>query len=107
MPYSAVTHPRPWPLSHGGMRSSRLAVQLTWVLPNLMRHEPSACIDTARSIETRRSSSGLRLEGRMGTLLSFGPRARARVPRTLGDEGPAFNRKRTANGGPFDELQCA
>ena len=43
----------------------------------------------------------------MGTLLSFGPRARARVPRTLGDEGPAFNRKRTANGGPFDELQCA
>jgi serine protease Do len=26
MPYSAVTQPRPWPLSHGGRRSSRLAV---------------------------------------------------------------------------------
>ena len=66
MPYSAVTQPRPCPLSHGGMRSSTLAVQLTCVLPNLMRQEPSACIDTARSMETRRSSSGLRLEGRMG-----------------------------------------
>ena len=26
MPYSAVTQPRPWPLSQGGRRSSRLAV---------------------------------------------------------------------------------
>src|SRR5262249_24279846 len=66
MPYSAVTQPRPCPLSQGGMRSSTLAVQLTCVLPNLMRQEPSACIDTARSIDTRRSSSGLRFEGRMG-----------------------------------------
>ena len=65
MPYSAVTQPRPWPLSQGGRRSSRLAVQCTWVLPNLMRQEPSACMDTARSMLTRRSSSGLRFEGRM------------------------------------------
>jgi len=36
------------------------------VLPNLIRHEPSACIETARSIETGRSSSGLRFEGRNG-----------------------------------------
>ena len=28
MPYSAVTQPRPWPLSQGGRRSSRLAVQI-------------------------------------------------------------------------------
>ena len=40
MPYSAVTQPRPWPLSQGGTRSSRLAVHRTWVSPNLMRQEP-------------------------------------------------------------------
>ena len=71
MPYSAVTQPRPWPFSQGGSRSSRLAVHSTCVLPNLIRQEPSACIDTARSMETRRSSSGLRLDGRIGLLLTL------------------------------------
>ena len=59
MPYSAVTQPRPWPLSQGGSRSSRLAVQCTCVLPNLIRHEPSACIDTARSMLTRAKLVGI------------------------------------------------
>ena len=72
MPYSAVTQPRPWPFSQGGRRSSRLAVHSTCVLPNLIRQEPSACIDTARSMVTRRSSSGLRLDGRIGALFDAG-----------------------------------
>src|SRR6185369_11208287 len=41
MPYSAVIHPRPWPLSHGGRRSSTVAVTSTWVSPNFTRQEPS------------------------------------------------------------------
>ncbi len=43
--YSAVTSLGPG-TGQGGMRSSRLAVQCTCVLPNLIRHEPSACMDT-------------------------------------------------------------
>src|SRR5690606_28233476 len=69
--YSAVIQPRCWPLSQGGTRSSRDAVQRTWVLPNLIRQEPSACRETARSMETRRSSSGWRFDGRMKKLGLF------------------------------------
>ena len=47
MPYSAVTQPRPWPLSQGGSRSSRLAVTSTWVSPNFTKQEPSAYFDHA------------------------------------------------------------
>ena len=106
MPYSAVTQPRPWPLSQGGMRSSRLAVQWTWVLPNLIRQEPSACIDTARSIETRRKLIGLALGGTHGALRSL---AEEFVGRTLKRScphwkhfGPAFARraKRIRRRGP-------
>src|SRR5258706_22538 len=66
MPYSAVTQPRPWPLSHGGSRSSRVAVTSTWVSPNLTMQEPSAYLTTPRSSDTGRSSSGARRLGRMG-----------------------------------------
>ena len=59
MPYSAVTQPRPWPLSQGGSRSSRLAVTSTWVSPNFTKQEPSAYLTTPRSSETARNSSGL------------------------------------------------
>ena len=52
MPYSAVTQPRPWPLSQGGSRSSRLAVTSTWVSPNFTKQEPSAYFTTPRSSET-------------------------------------------------------
>src|ERR1700694_1940922 len=65
MPYSAVTQPRPWPLSHGGSRSSSVAVTSTWVSPNLTMQEPSAYLTTPRSSETARSSSGARRLGRM------------------------------------------
>ena len=65
MPYSAVTQPRPWPLIQGGRRSRRLAVHNTWVLPHLIRQEPSACSETARSILTGLSSSACRLDGRI------------------------------------------
>ena len=66
MPYSAVTQPRPWPLSQGGSRSSRVAVTSTWVSPNLTMQEPSAYLTTPRSSDTARSSSGARRLGRMG-----------------------------------------
>src|SRR6185503_17308186 len=65
MPYSAVTQPRPWPLSHGGSRSSSVAVTRTWVSPNFTKHEPSAYFTTPRSSDTARSSSGCRRLGRM------------------------------------------
>ena len=68
MPYSAVTQPRPWPFSHGGSRSSRVAVTSTWVSPNLTMQEPSAYLTTPRSSDTARSSSGARRLGRMGIL---------------------------------------
>src|SRR5262249_23179144 len=66
MPYSAVTQPRPCPLSHGGRRSSRLAVTRTWVSPNFTKHEPSAYFTTPRSSETARNSSACRRLGRIG-----------------------------------------
>ena len=88
IPYSAVIQPLPRPLSQGGRRSSRLAVHSTWVWPNLIRQEPSACMETARSKETRRSSSGLRFDGRMRALFRClsgcrggGRRRRARTVR--------------------------
>ena len=65
MPYSAVTQPRPWPLSQGGRRSSRLAVTRTWVSPNFTKHEPSAYFTTPRSSETARNSSICRRLGRI------------------------------------------
>src|SRR5215212_9700599 len=72
MPYSAVTQPRPWPLSQGGSRSSSVAVTSTWVSPNFTKHEPSAYFTTPRSSDTARSSSGCRRLGRIGNLLRFG-----------------------------------
>ena len=55
MPYSAVTQPRPWPFSHGGSRSSSVAVTSTWVSPNFTMQEPSAYLTTPRSSDTGRS----------------------------------------------------
>src|SRR5262249_10276886 len=69
IPYSAVTQPRPWPLSQGGRRSSRLAVTRTWVSPNLTKQEPSAYLTTPHSSETARNSSTCRRLGRIGLLL--------------------------------------
>src|SRR5487761_2119674 len=68
MPYSAVTQPRPWPLSHGGRRSSSVAVTSTWVSPNFTMQEPSAYLTTPRSSDTARNSSGARRLGRMAIL---------------------------------------
>src|SRR4029078_8750412 len=65
MPSSAVTQPRPWPLSQGGSRSSSVAVTRTWVSPNFTKHEPSAYFTTPRSSHTARSASGCRRLGRM------------------------------------------
>jgi len=42
IPYSAVTHPFPDPLSHLGTFSSIDAVQTTWVSPDLIKQEASA-----------------------------------------------------------------
>src|SRR6202049_3122635 len=67
MPYSAVTQPRPWPLSHGGSRSSRVAVTSTWVSPNFTKQEPSAYFTTPRSSVTARNSSGNRRLGRIAS----------------------------------------
>src|SRR5436305_12181291 len=68
MPYSAVTQPRPWPLSQGGTGASSVAVTTTWVSPNFTMQEPSAYLTTPRSNDTARSSSGARRLGRMGLL---------------------------------------
>src|SRR4029078_10615460 len=65
MPYSAVTQPRPDPLSQGGTGSPAVAVHSTCVSPKRTRQEPSAWRETARSKLMGRSASSARLEGRM------------------------------------------
>ncbi len=55
--YSAVTQPRPFPLSHPGTRSSSEAVHSTLVRPNDTRHEPSGSSVQSRAISTGRSPS--------------------------------------------------
>ena len=58
MPYSAVTQPRPWPLSQGGSRSSRLAVHRHVGIAEISpRHEPSAYYPSPRSAERCARSS--------------------------------------------------
>src|ERR1700686_1880067 len=89
MPYSAVTHPRACPFSHGGSRSSSVAVTSTWVSPNFTKQEPSAYFTTPRSSDTARSSSGCRRLGRIknlpwgsffsGACRSHGARRQARL----------------------------
>jgi len=44
IPYSAVTQPCPLPFKNPGTFSSTLAVHITWVSPNLINTEPSACL---------------------------------------------------------------
>src|SRR6478736_8232531 len=69
MAYSAVTQPRPSPLSQRGTPSVREAVHRTRVLPNSIRAEPSACLDQPRVMLIGRSWSGVRPSARMtGTL---------------------------------------
>jgi hypothetical protein len=68
-----------WPRSHGGTRSSRLAVHRTWVSPNLTRQEPSACFETPRSSVTARA----RLDGRMWIPFLTVPAARCCVHRVF------------------------
>ncbi len=60
MPYSAVTQPLPVPFNHGGVRSSRLAVQITLVSPNSISVDPAACLVYCRVILISRSSSTAR-----------------------------------------------
>src|SRR5262245_66517897 len=74
MPDSAVTQPRPWPLSQGGRRSSSVAVTSTWVSPNFTKHEPSAYLTIPRSSVTALSSSGCRLLGRIQNSVPVGTR---------------------------------
>ena len=66
MPYSAVTQPAPVPITWGGTRFSRLAVQSTWVSPKRVRQEPSACFETFTSRETGRSWPACLPWARMG-----------------------------------------
>src|ERR1700722_12380018 len=95
MPYSAVTQPRPWPLSQGGSRSSSVAVTSTWVSPNLTMQEPSAYLTTPRSSDTARSSSGARRLGRMEILQKFSKiRGLAVLVGGAGRSGKAFGRPR-------------
>ena len=65
MAYSAVTQPRPSPLSQRGTPSVREAVHRTRVLPNSIRAEPSACLDQPRVMLIGRSWSGVRPSARM------------------------------------------
>ena len=58
MAYSAVTQPCPFPRRNGGTFSSTDAVQITFVLPVQIRHEPSAVRTKSVSIVTGRPISG-------------------------------------------------
>jgi hypothetical protein len=60
IPYSAVTHPRPFPASHFGTPGWAEAVQMTRVSPIEISAEPVALRMNPGSIVTGRSSSGAR-----------------------------------------------
>src|SRR5690606_18438593 len=81
MPYSAVIQPLRWSRSQAGTRSSRLAVQITWVSPNLTRQEPSAWRMTPSSKLTCLSWSLVRPDGRMMPFLSCILRLAPYLPR--------------------------
>src|SRR5438874_8109951 len=87
MPYSAVTQPRACPLSHGGSRSSSVAVTRTCVSPNFTKQDPSAYFTTPRSSETARSSSGCRRLGRILILPELVLRNRSELFRRGGEGG--------------------
>ena len=65
IPYSAVTHPLPPPLNHGGTRSSTDAVQSTCVSPNRTMQDPSAWFAKPLSSVIARNSSGVLFDGRI------------------------------------------
>ena len=77
IPYSAVTQPKPEFLKNGGTFSSMVAVQITWVSPHFIRHEPSECLVMCVSIETFLISFKLLPDGR----ITFSPKLF--VPNTL------------------------
>ena len=58
MAYSAVTQPCPFPRRNGGTFSSTDVVQITFVLPVQIKHEPSAVRTKSVSIVTGRPISG-------------------------------------------------
>ena len=58
--YSAVTHPLPRPCIQRGTESSTVAVQMTFVSPISMRHEPSAYGMKPGTIVTGRNRSSVR-----------------------------------------------
>ena len=60
IPYSAVTQPRPEPLSQRGTPSWAEAVQITRVSPIEISAEPVAVRTNPGSISTGRSASGAR-----------------------------------------------
>jgi hypothetical protein len=64
-----VTHPKPLLRKNEGTRSSKVAVHSTWVLPILIKQDPSAWMFTFVSISTERSSSKAREEGRIFIIL--------------------------------------
>ena len=62
--YSAVTQPRPSPLSQRGTPSVKEAVHSTRVLPNSISAEPSAWADQPRVMLMGRNWSGVRPSAR-------------------------------------------
>src|SRR6478752_6961226 len=71
MAYSAVTQPRPSPLSQRGTPAVREAVHSTRVLPNSVSADPSAWLDHPRVMLMGRSWSGARPSARtMGTAVA-------------------------------------
>ena len=76
IPYSAVTQPRPLPISQRGTDSWADAVQITRVSPHEISAEPVAVRTKPGSIVVGRSASGARPPLRSVTG-SLRPRARA------------------------------
>src|SRR3954463_1640394 len=76
IPYSAVTHPTPFPIRWGGTFSSTEHVTSTLVLPNSTWADPSAWMETPVTSFTGRRSRALRWKERMRPhTTSLAPRA--------------------------------
>src|SRR5580698_5762461 len=91
MAYSAVTQPVPLPSKNPGTFSSTDAVQITWVSPQAMSAEPSACRLQSGVMTMTRSSSVLRPSGRMGASLYRRRAARQRRQRLSTADGDHEN----------------
>src|SRR5215211_6301840 len=100
IPYSEVSHPRPWPTIQRGTDSCTDAVQMTRVSPQEISAEPVAVRTNPGSIVIGRSSPGPRPYARSGVIASPAPGSRTRSAPSRRDS--SRHQRRGLEGDPLD-----